>query len=910
MLIDKAEIERVKRANDLAALVRTRGVKLTRRGKQLVGLCPFHEDHEPSFIVDPKKQLWNCLGACSEGGDVYRFVMKADGVDFREAHARLGGGEAHAKPAGADDLHWLERAVDHHHKRLLETPAAQEYLGSRGITAPEIIAAFRLGYSDGTLTEKLPPEGKAALRRIGVLTGSGRELMSGCVVFPLVAAEGGQVISLYGRHVERRQHLYLPGERRGVFNPQGARNTDEVIIVESVIDAVALWSAGLRSVIPTYGTTGLTEEIVEHLQECRVKRAVLMMDSDEAGRAAAVEIAAKLREANIESRSVELPAKDPSEFIAQGGTVNEVRALIESRGGEAQGSMGAAESQPANTSTEQRAGVTAALPGEATRATLETTADGAINLTIDGRAYRIRGLSATGLDRLRVNVRVTVVQSFHLDTLDLYQARARGLFAQSAAKLCGVEERQVSADLLQIVERLEAERLQMRRAGEAEQDAPMTGEERAAALAVLHSPNLCERIVEDFRRCGLVGERATVLTAYLGAISRKLTEPLGVLIVARTGAGKSSLQDALCGFVPPEDLVRVTRLTGQALFYKDPYSLQRKMLAIAEEEGAAQAVYSLRTLASDQHLSIAATRTDPQTGKLHTEHYDVYGPVVIVITTTSAEAFDEETRSRFVLLTMDESREQTRAILERQRRRYSLEGVMERARSEQVRRLHHNVQRMLKPLEVVNPYAEMLTYPDDRLIHRREQKKYLALINAIALLHQHQRETKRTAQDDTEVEYVEVTLEDIELANELAGEVLKRSLDEVSPPVRGMYREFRALCKKRAEESACRPDQVQLSRREIREATGWSDWQVRTYCQQLADMEYLYAVSGNNGKRFVYELAFYSDDEEEASGMRGLVSVEQLKQQLKENGNGAKLPSGLPSGGKRANLADEKATLR
>jgi DNA primase len=714
--------------------------------------------------------------------------------------------------------------------------------------------------------------------------------MAGCVVFPLVAAPSGQVVSLYGRHIERRQHLYLPGERRGVFNPQGARNTDEVIIVESVIDAAALWYAGLRNVIPLYGTTGLTEEIVEHLRECRVKRAVLLMDSDEAGRAAAVEIAAKLQESSIEARSVELPAKDPSEFIAGDGTADDVRALI----------AGSAGIVPASVLSEQ----------QASRATLETTADGAINFAIEGRQYRIRGLSATGLDRLRVNVRITLGQAFHLDTLDLYQARARGLFAQSAAKLCNVDERQVGGDLLQIVERLEAERLQMRRAGEAEQDAPMTAEEREAALRYLRSPNLCERIVEDFPKCGLVGERATVLTAYLSSISRKLAEPLGVLIVARTGAGKSALQDALCGFVPPEDLVRVTRLTGQALFYKDPYSLQRKMLAIAEEEGAAQAVYSLRTLASDQQLSIAATRTDPQTGKLHTEHYEVYGPVVIVITTTSAEAFDEETRSRFVLLTMDESREQTRAILERQRRRYSLEGVIERARSEHIRRLHHNVQRMLKPLEVVNPYAELLTYPDDRLIHRREQKKYLALINAIALLHQHQREAKRAADGDAEVEYVEVTVEDIALANELAGEVLKRSLDEVSPPVRGMYREFRELCKQRAEESACRPDQVQLSRREIREATGWSDWQVRTYCQQLADMEYLYAVSGNNGKRFVYELAFYTEDEEEV-GLRGLVSVEQLKQQLKGNGNGSRAkPLDRRSSGSAVNLAVEKATLR
>jgi hypothetical protein len=197
----------------------------------------------------------------------------------------------------------------------------------------------------------------------------------------------------------------------------------------------------------------------------------------------------------------------------------------------------------------------------------------------------------------------------------------------------------------------------------------------------------------------------------------------------------------------------------------------------------------------------------------------------------------------------------------------------------------------------MNPFIEYLTYPDDRLIHRREQKKYLALMNAIALLHQHQRQIHRAVDEETEVEYVEVTLDDIALANELAREVLTRSLDEVSPPVRGMYREFRALCKKKAEELACRPDEVLLSRREIREATGWSDWQVRIYCQQLVELEYLYLVSGQQGKRMVYQLAFYSESEDESPALRGLVDVEQLREQLKEKGQ-------------RANLAVKKQTLR
>jgi DNA primase catalytic core len=875
MLIDQAEIERVKRANELVGFIRSRGVSLTQRGKQLVGLCPFHDDHEPSLVVDAKKQLWNCLGACREGGDVYRFVMKADGVDFREAHRRLGGHEAEAKSVGVEDQQWLERAVDHYHARLLETPAAQDYLRSRGIRATEFVTSFRVGYADGTLAAKLPAEGRRALRRIGVLTGSGRELLRGCVVFPLVAAGGansGHEVGLYGRSIEGRRHLYLPGERRGVFNPQGAKNTDEVIVTESVIDAAALWSAGLQNVIPVYGVTGLTEEIMAHLVECRVKRVVLLLDADDAGRAAAIDMAQRLAAVNIETRAVELPVKDAAEFVAGGGLVDELRRLI----------TGSAASVSADASAARAGRAEASGPAvhSGVLMQLETSNDGAMRFTVEEREYRIRGLSPVGLERLRVNVRLTLNGNFHLDTIDLYQARARTLFAQSAAKLCSVGEQQVSADLLRLIEKLEAARLAMRKNNNEQNhnEAPMTPAEREAALQYLKDPKLPERIVADFRQCGLVGERATVLTAYLAAVSRKLSEPLAVLIVARSGAGKSALQDALCAFVPPEEAVRVTRLTGQALFYKDPYSLQRKVLLIAEDEGAAQAVYSLRTLASDQRLSIAATRTDPQSGKLHTEHYEVYGPVVIVLTTTSPEAFDEETRSRFVQLTMDESAAQTKAILERQRRSFTLEGVLERATAETVQRLHHNAQRLLRPLAVVNPYVEQLTYPSDRLMHRREQKKYLALINSIALLHQHQREVKRAASGDVELEYVEVTIADIALANELAPDVLARGLDELAAPVRGLYDELRQLCVQRAEEMKCQPDGVLLSRREIREATGWSDWQVRSYCRQLVEMEYLYATINGNGRPCVYSLA--RAEENGSSGLRGLTDVAELQQRL------------------------------
>lgn len=861
-MIDQSQIDYIKKTADLSAIIRGSGVELKRKGNQLAGLCPFHDDHTPSLIVDTKKRLWNCLGKCNEGGDVYEWVMKTKGLTFPEAHALLIGGIGNHE--SAVDVYankkWLELAVAHYHRKFLETPSAQDYLKSRGIKSSEIVMALRIGYVDGSLLDVVSPEGFTALKQIGLVTEGGRELMRGCVVFPLEDARSKEVVSLYGRHSSDKnsvKHLYLPGPRRGVFNPAGSKNTDDVIVTESIIDACALLDSGVRNVIPAYGTNGLTDEIINHLNECRVKRVVLMLDNDEPGREAVYRMSEILNDKGFIVRDVVLPKKDASEFIANGGSIDAIRELLKEK---------------------EEAGNQVGIE-------LEKHEDGSLRGSIETREYRVRGLTSSGFDRMKVNVRVNVGGAFHLDTVDLCQLRGRASFAATAGKLCRVDENRILADLGLLIDALESERMNMKQPTN-DNAVAMSETDKETAINFLRDPNLIDHIVEDFKRCGLEGERATMLTAYLSAISRKLQEPYCVLVIARSGAGKSALQDAVCGFVPPEELVRVTRLTGQALFYKDPDSLKYKLLCIAEEEGAIQAAYSLRTLASDQYLSIAATRTDPNSGKLITEHYQVNGPVSIMITTTSPEAFDEETRSRFVQLTLDESREQTQAILERQRWNYSREGINERGIAENVKRIHHNAQRLMKVKGVINPYFRDLRYPQDRLILRREQKKYLSLIASITILHQYQREIERGESPDGigQVEYAVVEPEDIALANELAQAALSRALDELAPPVRGMYEEIKRLCEEHAKAKGCEPDEIQLTRREIRQETGWSDWQVRTYCTVLVDLEYLYVVGGANGKTFCYQLAYYGTGNDARPLFRDLADPEQLKQ-LKEKRN-------------------------
>jgi hypothetical protein len=232
-----------------------------------------------------------------------------------------------------------------------------------------------------------------------------------------------------------------------------------------------------------------------------------------------------------------------------------------------------------------------------------------------------------------------------------------------------------------------------------------------------------------------VGEEINTQVGYLCGLSRKLPDPLSVIIQALSAAGKTSLLDAILAFTPPEDRVKYTMLTGQALFYMGETDLVHKILAIVEEEGAEEATYAIKIMQSEKELCIASTGKDSKTGRHSTQEYRVMGPCSIFLTTTAAE-LDEELNNRFFVLTANANREQTQAIHKMQRENETLEGLLRREDRERITKLHQNAQRLIKPLMVVNPYASHLTFLDTQLRTRRDHAKYLILIKSIALLHQ------------------------------------------------------------------------------------------------------------------------------------------------------------------------------
>ncbi|WP_419649362.1 hypothetical protein, partial [Thiolapillus sp.] len=506
--------------------------------------------------------------------------------------------------------------------------------------------------------------------------------------------------------------------------------------------------------------------------------------------------------------------------------------------------------------------------------------DHEINIEYGNRHYRVRGLQKnSSYEVMKVNVLVKVGEVIHVDTFDLYSAKHRQAFGRVAATESGIEDKTIQRDLGKLL--LQLEGLQDKAIQEALQPKEPTGytmedTEREQALTLLKDNNLAGRIIEDFAKTGLVGEPSNALMGYLACVSRKLNMPLAIIVQSTSAAGKSALMDAVLKLVPEEDRVHYSAMTGQSLFYLGESDLKHKILGIAEEEGVRQAAYALKLLQSQGELTIASTGKDPESGKLVTEEYRVEGPVMLFLTTTAID-IDEELLNRCVVLSINESREQTAAIQQRQRQARTLSGLLARNESEHIIQQHQNAQRLLRPLAVVNPYAEQLAFADSRTRTRRDHEKYLTLIDSITLLYQYQRDIKTIDRDGQVIEYVEATLDDIALANQLAHDILGHSLDELPPPTRQLLQHLHTLVANRIKAENLQQNEVRFTRRDIREISGLSNSQVSIHLDRLVELEYVYAHHGKNGQRYVYELVFDGELTNEQPQLIGLIDVEQLK---------------------------------
>ncbi|WP_237385463.1 CHC2 zinc finger domain-containing protein [Xenorhabdus sp. Sc-CR9] len=895
--IPDAELQHLKTAVSLVAVIEQQGRQLFKRGKDMTVLCPFHQEKTPSMVITPSKNLYHCFG-CNAGGSVLDWVMKTEGLSLRHAVERLRGelgGRPAVEPlvaptepevlaeneAGRQAL--LSRVVEFYHQTLLHAPEAQAYLAKRRLNHPELVAQFKLGFANRTLGYRLPSkklkagaEIRRRLQAAGVLRENGGEHLRGSLVVPVLDGHG-QVQALYGRKITDRlragtpRHLYLRGQHGGVWNAAALKASKSLILCESLIDALSFWVAGHRNVTAAYGVNGVTADHWRAFEQHGIRQILIAFDNDPAGNDAAVKLAAALLVKGITPlRVVFPPEKDANAYLCQlaepetafsllieGAVPMQAAREVDVADVTASRSLAVA---PAPVPLSALAAEVAALPPPVPGVVWETRAAGELLISLGSLRWCLRGLSGVkaGAVALKLNAQVTETQSgvMFVDSLDLLSARSRQGYARLAAAELGLAEGELRRALGQVL--LAVEQWQQQGESTTAVSPELNEAERAAALALLQDPTLTARITADLAACGVVGESTNLLAGYLAAVSRKLPKPLAVLIQSSSAAGKSSLMEAVLNLIPEEERIQYSAMTGQSLFYLGETNLQHKILAIAEEEGVRQAAYALKLLQSDGELTMASTGKDETTGNLVTKSYTVKGPVMLMLTTTAIDV-DEELLNRCLVLTVNESREQTEAIHAVQRHKQTLEGLLAENEREYLTALHQNAQRLLRPLNVVNPYASQLTFMSDKTRTRRDHMKYLTLIQSIALLHQHQREVKGVEHRGQPLEYIEVTQDDIRLANRLAHEILGRTLDEMPPQTRKLLLLIQQMAQGMCAAGQQTLREARFTRRDIRDFTQWSDNQLKVHCQRLAEMEYLLVHGGSRGHLLQYELLWDGD---------------------------------------------------
>ncbi|AOR61169.1 CHC2 zinc finger domain-containing protein [Pectobacterium parmentieri] len=923
--IPESELQHLKAAVSLVEVVRGQGRKVVKRGKDFVVLCPFHQEKTPSMVISPDKNLYHCFG-CDAGGSVLDWVMKTEGLSLPHAVDKLRreSGEVPvtaALPPVADIANeqerqaLLHRVTEFYHHTLLNAPEAIAYLEKRRLNHPELVAQFRLGFANRTLGYRLPSKKlkdgaaiRAQLQAIGVMRDSGHEHLAGSLVVPVIDSHG-QVRELYGRKLCDKlragtpKHLYLPGPHGGVWNEQALVASKSVILCESLIDAMSFWVTGCRNVTAAYGVNGFIEEMRESFIRHGVKQVLIAFDNDEAGNTAAVTLAESLAAEGITPFRVVFPSgMDANGYLCQVAEPETAFGLLVD-GALPMGEAVSAEPESVPQPEKPSHPVSSLAAG----VVVEGLPNGEVEIALSGQQWRIRGMASVkvGSGVMKVNAQVIDTASgvVFADSVDMMSARSRAGYARLAASELGLAESDIKQRLGRVLLALEAH-LSQPEAGD-EVVPALDDAAKVEALALLRDPNLIGRLTDDLAACGVVGESTNLVAGYLAAVSRKLDKPLAVLIQSSSAAGKSSLMDAVLNLIPPEERLQYSAMTGQSLFYLGETNLQHKILAIAEEEGVRQAAYALKLLQSDGELTIASTGKDDATGNLVTKQYTVKGPVMLMLTTTAIDV-DEELLNRCLVLTVNESREQTEAIHALQRHKQTLEGLLMENEKGYLTELHQNAQRLLKPLKVVNPFASQLTFLSDKTRTRRDHMKYLTLIQSIALLHQYQREVKTVSHRGQVIEYIEVERSDIVLANRLAHEILGRTLDEMPPQTRKLLLLIQGMVNQLAHAQNKKPGEVRFTRRDIRNATQWSDSQLKLHCLRLAEMEYLLVHGGSRGHLLQYEL-LWDGTVPEGAHLCGLIEPEVSEKDgydLRKSGSGnGKSGSSLPQVGAKSGSA-------
>ncbi len=647
-------------------------------------------------------------------------------------------------------------------------------------------------------------------------------------------------------------------------------------------------------VLALYGTNGFTSEHVEAIKEWSntsaeiptasvgkqvikniesIKEIILFFDGDEAGRAANEKYSKLIHEmrSDIKISYVTTPESEDPNSLIQSHEPEILQHLINERNfffslpdfsfsiENKNGQAGTENSDPASsagrenkseniepieTSKNHKPIHGSAIQGSINKGALDTHNPELITYHTEHLHILILGgIKISGLDRMRVTLKIErSTYSHHLPvrhSLDLYHTKQVEQLTQKIAEsleLGTAESERTISKLTNALEHYRQSKLELLKPKKEERK-ELSDKERSEAIAYLKDPKLLRNTLNDITKSGIVGESNNALIAYLAYTSRKREKPLHIICLGASGTGKTYLQEKVNELIPEEDKIEITSLSDNAFYYFGREELKHKLILIEDLDGAENVLYPLRELQSKRKISKTVTLKDNK-GNLKTITLQVEGPVCVSGCTTKERVYDDNA-NRCILLYIDDSSDHDHRIMEYQQRGSA--GQIDVIEESQIREKIKNVQRILSPIKVINPYAELIDLPQEVFKPRRTLLLLLSFIETITFYHQYQREVI----DDT----IFTTKEDIKAAFSLLKEVLFSKSDELSKACRN----FLERLKERTKVGETFYAQA------LRKSQRMGSSTLHRYLIELSRNGYIKIKSGSKFKGFEYEVCDYEE---------------------------------------------------
>ena len=838
------EITEIKSRLPLSELIRHYNFKADKQNRIC---CPFHEDKTPSMQLYPKTNSAYCFSSnCTTHGkslDVIEIVQRMEQTDKHGALLKcveLITGIS-GNTTAINKAPFLEKMFGYFRNAVPGSKPAQAYLKSRNLDAIKL----EIGYNSGQFHHGARRE-EALIQQclaVGLLLDKGLISRTGekaylCfgkngIVFALKNAKG-EIVSLYFRSTVNdtdQRHFYLK-DRKGLYPGYPKPNTKKLILTESIIDAaslIQLQASDQYSILALYGTNGLTEEHLKAIKDLQeLDEIIFCLNADEAGRSATDKHSKILKELKQTAiTEIKLPEGEDVNSLLQGHEKEVFTELLNQRAFIFQLKK---EHEPqAPTQLQNNNQLDTTNPEQIHYNTTE------ILITLLG------GISLQNLDRLRVTVYIR--RNPHLSAsysirqnIDLYQDEAvEKLIRRSAEKLeCSTSH--ISRALAELTEELEGYRLNQIEQKKIKTIAKkeMTVQEKNEALDNLKRADLMDWTGQSLLNTGIIGEAENAMILNFAMTSRLHPDPVSVICLSPSGAGKSYLLERVAKCFPPEDIIENTQFSDNS-FYYFKNGLTGKIIIIEDMEGAANVEYPMRELISKKYITKTVVNKDNK-GNMQTIQYRVDGPATFIGCTTKEKIY-EDNANRCILIYIDSSREQDGKVMDYHKRNRA--GITDTQGEARTREQLQNMQRMLKAKTIINPYAMLIALPEEVFKPRRTLGLLLNFIEAITLYHQHQCEIQGSA--------LVVHPSHIEWGFRLLKESLFRKSDELNAGVRNFLESLKTLLTKEKKKSFYMQDTRLLLNKDPRT--------MRRYLSELNLYGYVKIAGGNKYRKgYEYEL--------------------------------------------------------